>query len=212
LGLVQAIAGRIQDESTRIEKARAEFNFCSIQPHLTRGCKILDVGAWSCYLGELLSGRMGCEVLSLDVVNANKTNVPFRIFDGKRLPVDSGSFDVVLLLYVLHHAADDEPLLTEANRALRDGGRVLVAEDSVDGLWNRILTVGFHVYLWLATRMSCDGVFRTAREWRERFQNAGYAIKATVLLGHHLGRTLWPNNVLFVLEKKAASQLAASAK
>jgi SAM-dependent methyltransferase len=144
---------------------------------------------------------MACEVLSLDVIDANKTDMPFQVFDGKTLPTDSGSFDVVLLLYVLHHAADDQPLLDEAHRVLRDGGRLLIAEDSVDGLWNRVLTVGFHVYLWLATRMSCDGAFRTTSQWQERFRNAGLEIRETISLGHHLGRLLWPNNVLFVLEK-----------
>src|ERR1035441_154933 len=125
----------MQRESARIEKARAEFNFRSIEALIPRGSRVLDVGAWSCYLGQLLRDRMGCEVLSLDVVNANQTDMPFQVFDGQALPVDSGSFDVVLFLYVLHHAADDQPLLDEASRVLRDGGCLLIAEDSVDGLW-----------------------------------------------------------------------------
>jgi SAM-dependent methyltransferase len=147
---------------------------------------------------------MGCEVLSLDVVDVNKTSLPFQVFDGKTLPVDSRSFDVVLLLYVLHHASEDQPLVTESRRVLRDGGSLLIAEDSVDGLWNRVLTVGFHVYLWLVTRMGCDGTFRTTDQWRARFERAGLEIKQIIALGHHLGRTLWPNNVLFVLSKKAS--------
>src|SRR5437879_2995283 len=147
LGVAQAIAKRFEAESERVERARAEFNFRSVEAHIPRGAKVLDVGAWSCYLGELLRDRLACEVLSLDVVDANQTNMPFQVFGGKTLPVDSGAFDVVLLLYVLHHAVEDAPLLDEARRVLRKGGRLLVAEDSVDSLWNRILTVGFHVWL-----------------------------------------------------------------
>jgi SAM-dependent methyltransferase len=198
----QVIAAKLQRESARVEKARAEFNFRSIQSRVPRGCKVLDVGAWSCYLGQLLRDRMGCEVLSLDVVNANKTDMPFQVFDGKALPVASRSFDVVLFLYVLHHAADDRPLLDEASRVLRDGGCLLIAEDSVDGLWNRALTVGFHNWLWLATRMTCSGKFRTTGQWQERLHAAGFEVKETIFLGHHLGRFLWPNNVLFVLKKE----------
>lgn len=197
----QLIATRFQNKAEQVEKARAEFNFRSIRGHLSNGSKVLDVGGWSCYLGELLQSRMSCDVLSLDVVDANKTDVPFQVFDGKTLPVESRSFDVVLLLYVLHHAAEDQPLLEEAGRVLRDDGRLLVAEDSVDGLWNRVLTVGFHVYLWLVTRMSCDGVFRTTNQWQERFRKTGLEIKETIPLRHHLGRFLWPNNILFVLGK-----------
>jgi len=206
MGLGQYIATRMRKEAERVEKARAEFNFRSIEAKVPQGCKVLDVGAWSCYLGELLRDRKGCEVLSLDVLDANKTDMPFQIFNGETLPVESGSFDVILLLYVLHHAADDEPLLHEARRVLRHNGRLLVAEDSVDGLWNRILTVGFHGYLWLATRMSCDGTFRTRDQWRTRFQKAGLQLIETCSLGHHLGRLLWPNNVLFVLERDSAKK------
>ena len=207
MGFGQMIARKMQNESTRVEKARAEFNFRSIQAQIPRGSRVLDVGAWSCYLGELLRDRMGCEVLSLDVINANKTDMPFQVLDGRTLPVDAGSFDVVLLLYVLHHAADDQPLLHEANRVLRERGCLLVAEDSVDGLWNRVLTVGFHGWLWLVTRMSCDGTFRTADQWLKRFSEAGLAVKATISLGHHLGRFLWPNNILFVLSKEGRGGL-----
>ena len=199
--LGQVIAAKLQEESVRVERARAEFNFRSIQAQVPHGCKVLDVGAWSCYLGQLLRDRVGCEVLSLDVVDANKTDMPFQVFDGTALPVESRSFDVVLFLYVLHHAADDQPLLDEARRVLRDGGCLLIAEDCVDGLWNRALTVGFHIWLWLVTRMSCDGRFRTTPRWRARFHAAGFEIKETRFLGHHLGRSLWPNNVLFVLKK-----------
>lgn len=202
MGFAQVITAKLRRASERVEKARAEFNFRSIQALVPQRCKVLDVGAWSCYLGQLLRDRMGCEVLSLDVVNANKTDMPFQVFDGKALPVDSLSYDVVLYLYVLHHAADDQPLLDEARRVLRDGGCLLVAEDSVDGAWNRALTNGFHIWLWLVTRMTCDGTFRTADRWRKRFHEAGFEVKETVFLGHHLGRHLWPNNVLFVLRKE----------
>jgi SAM-dependent methyltransferase len=199
--LGQVIAAKLQRESARVEKARAEFNFRSIQALVPQGCKVLDVGAWSCYLGQLLRDRLACEVLSLDVVNANKTEMPFQVFDGKVLPVDSRSFDVVLFLYILHHAADDKPLLEEASRVLRDGGCLLIAEDRVDGLWNRALTAGFHIWLRLSTGMTRDGEFRTTDQWPKRFHAAGFEVKETIFLGHHLGRFLWPNNVLFVLRK-----------
>ena len=166
--LAQVFAAKLQRKSESVEKARAEFNYRSIREQVPRGCKVLDVGAWSCYLGELLRDRLGCEVLSLDV---------------------------------LHHAPDDQPLLDEAGRVLRDGGCLLIAEDCVDGLWNRALAVGFHIWLWMATGMTCHGRFRTTGQWLEHLHAARLLIKETVYLGHHLGRRLWPNNVLFVLRK-----------
>ena len=205
MSLASSIAAKMQQDAVRVEKARAEFNFRSIQSWLSQGASVLDVGAWSCYLGELLRDRKRCDVLSLDVVDANKTGMPFQTFDGTNLPVESGSYDVVLLLYVLHHAVDDRPLLQEARRVLRERGRVLVAEDCVDTLWDRILTQGFHVWLWLVAKMPCSGKFRTRGQWQAQFRNSGFVIRETVPLGHHIGRTLWPNNVLYVLEKEPAA-------
>ena len=201
--LAHAISKQMQEVTERTERARAEFNFRSIRNHIPRGARVLDVGAWSCYLGELLRDRLDCDVLSLDVVDVNKTGVPFQVFDGKTLPVESASFDCVLLLYVLHHASDDEPLLREAQRVLRDGGRLLVAEDSVETIWNRMITIGFHVWLWLVTRMGCSGTFRTSKQWIGRFSMAGFQPREIQDLGHHLNRSAWPKNILFSLEKRA---------
>jgi SAM-dependent methyltransferase len=201
MGIARAIAAKFDQEAEKVETSRAEFNYRSIESKVPRGSKVLDVGAWKCYLSGLLRDRLDCNVLSLDVVDVNQTDVPFRMFDGQTLPVESNSFDVILLLYVLHHAADDQPLLREAHRTLRDGGVLLVAEDSVDGLWNRMVTVGFHIYLWMVTRMGRDGEFRTTSEWKKRFGELGFKVKETIPLGHHLGRTLWPRNTLFVLGK-----------
>ena len=211
MGFGQVIAARLKSEAERVERARAEFNFSSIQAHVPQACKLLDVGAWSCYLGPMLRDRKGCEVLCLDVVNVNKTDIPFQVFDGRALPADARSYDVVLLLYVLHHAVDDQPLLDEARRVLRDDGCLLIAEDSVDGLWNRVLTVGFHIWLWLVTRMSCDGRFRTTGEWRKRLHATGFEVVEAIFLGHHLGRFLWPNNILFVLRKDSGVRPTSAA-
>ena len=206
--LRQSIAGAITTASTTIEKTRAEFNFDSIRAHVAPMSRVLDVGAWRCYLGMFLRDRLDCDVLSLDVVDASRTDVPFRLFDGRTLPVESRAFDVVLFLYVLHHAADDGILLREARRALADTGRLIVAEDCVDGLWNRARTIGFHVWLWMVTRMTWHQ-FRTTGEWEERFREIGFDVSTRVDLGPHLGRRLWPRNTLFVLTKSAAREAAA---
>ena len=210
MGFADVIAGKMQQESERVERARAEFNYKSVQSWISQGSKVLDVGAWACYLGEMLRDRKRCDVLSLDVIDVNKTGMPFQKFDGRNLPVEDRSYDVVLLLYVLHHAADDEPLLREAGRVLRDRGLLLVAEDCVDTLWDKILTEGFHIWLWLVARMTRDGKFRTGNQWQARFPETGFHVRETISLGHHLGRFLWPNNVLYVLEKESAGHTAGT--
>jgi len=176
-----------------IERERADFNFRAIQPYVPRSAHVLEVGAPSGDLGEILRERAGCDTTSLGQ------------FSGGTLSRESKCFDVVLLLHVLHLTVDDEKLLEEARRACKDGGCVIVAEDSVDGFWDRLVTAGFHLRRQRMTRLKRDGRFRTMAGWCALFQKAGFVVDWTVCLGRHLGRRLWPNNILFVLSKSHVS-------
>ncbi len=191
--------------------ARAVYNADTVGPSVPQGSRLLDVGSWDARTAALLRDERGCDVLAVDVVDKNVTDVAFATFDGHTLPADDESRDVVTLLYVLHHAGDDLALLREAHRVLAPGGRVLVAEDLVETLLQRLVTVGFHVWLWLWTWMGWAGSFRTLEDWSARFSEAGLVVVERKELGPHLGRALWPRNVLFVLEADSPSDPRAAA-
>lgn len=182
------------------EVERAAFNADTVGPWVPEGSRLLDVGSWDARTASLLRDERGCDVLAVDVVDKNVTDVAFATFDGHHLPVDDGTRDVVTILYVLHHADDDLALLREARRVLAQGGRVLVAEDMVQTPIQRLVTVGFHLWLWMWTGMGWDGQFRRFDEWTARFAEAGLRVAEKRELGPHLGKPLWPRNVLFVLE------------
>ncbi|HEY0970675.1 MAG TPA: metalloregulator ArsR/SmtB family transcription factor [Gemmatimonadales bacterium] len=55
-------------------------------------------------------------------------NVELRAGSLERLPVDDGSLDAAVLSLVLHHLPDPPAALTEARRALRPDGRLLVVD------------------------------------------------------------------------------------
>ncbi len=186
--------------SDRIYGAHAEYNFESIAPHVPAGARVLDVGAWNCRVGALLHERLGCEVVNVDVVDKNTTALPLLIFDGRTLPVADASCEVVSFLYVLHHSSDDTALLAEARRVVAPRGRVLIGEDMVDTVWQRIVAIGFHIWLLLFTGMGWKGKFRTVAAWQARFATAGLRLVDMHPLGPHMGRRLWPHNVVFVLE------------
>lgn len=189
-----------RETSARIISEHLAHNLASVSPYIASGSKVLDVGAWDGLLGEALVERLDCRVLGVDVVDRNQTRIPFRLFDGSRLPVaDDERFDVVLLLYVLHHAVDDLVLLREARRVLAPGGCVIVGEDVVERLGQRLHTLGFHVFLLVFQGLGWKGRFRRAHAWQARFAEAGLRVDQAAHVGSQGGRKFFPDNVLFVL-------------
>lgn len=188
------------ETSARLISEHLAHNVASVAPYIAAGSSVLDVGAWDGLLGEALIQRLSCRVLGVDVVDRNQGRIPFRLFDGDRLPVaEDERFDVVLLLYVLHHAADDLALLREARRVLAPGGCVIVGEDVVERLGQRLHTLGFHVFLLVFQGLGWKGRFRPARAWQERFAEAGLRVDQAAHVGSQGGRRFFPDNVLFVL-------------
>jgi SAM-dependent methyltransferase len=186
--------------SESIKVAHTERNYATVASHIAAGARVLDVGAWDGRLGALLAERKACAVTLVDVVDKNETALPLRRYDGRTLPCADGEhFDVVQLLYVLHHALDDLQLLREAHRVLAPDGRVLIGEDLVETRRQRWVTHGFHLWLFAMTWMRQRGRFRTRAQWRERFAAAGFAVEQERELGAEGERSWWPQNILYVL-------------
>ena len=53
-----------------------------------------------------------------------------QIVEGRieRLPLESGSLDIALVVHLLHHVADPTAALAEVARVLRPGGRLVIAD------------------------------------------------------------------------------------
>lgn len=185
-------------KSARLEAAHLAWNLAAVAPHVRPGARVLDVGSWDCMLGAALRDRCRAQVVCTDVVDRNRTDVELRLLRGTALPVgDDERFDVVTLLYVLHHAADDLALLREARRVLAPGGVVVVGEDRVETAGERARTVGFHLWLLAFTFMGWKGRFRRQAVWRARFAEAGLVVRDVIELG--ASGSLFPKNVLYVL-------------
>ncbi len=198
-----------RETSHRLQAEHLAWNLRAVEPFVAPGARVLDVGAWDCRLGAALRDRRGARVVCTDVVDRNQTDVELRLLRDGRLPVDDDErFDVVQLMYVLHHAADDRALLREAARVLAPGGTVLVGEDRVETAGERVRTVGFHLWLLAVTFMGWRGRFRRIAAWRRRFAEAGLEVREVVELGAE--RRLFPKNLLFVLGKAAAPPAATA--
>lgn len=99
--------------------------------------RILDIGSGNCAYAKLLI-ESGHQLTALDI--SNKSAFPdFQplIYDGKRLPFEDNSFDLVQLITVLHHVKDPEALVLEAKRV---GKNVLIQEEIYKSTPQKYLT------------------------------------------------------------------------
>ena len=101
--------------------------------------RLLDIGTGTGRVLELLAPRVR-QALGVDASKAmlalarsrlsgpDFAHCAVRLADMYRLPLAEGSFDVVVLQMVLHHAEDPAGAVQEATRVLAPGGRLLVID------------------------------------------------------------------------------------
>ena len=107
------------------------------------GLVVLDFGAGSCWLSSCLN-RLGCRTVSVDVSpsalelgrelfaldprHRGELEPRFLPYDGHRIPLPEASVDRVACFDAFHHVPNQDEVLSEMFRVLRDGGRAVLAE------------------------------------------------------------------------------------
>jgi SAM-dependent methyltransferase len=147
-----------------------------LRPALEPSWSVLDVGCgegWVC--AEL--AHEGREVTGIDIVDVRKTALPsFQLWNGEQLPFPDESYDVVALVFVLHHVPNElKPgLLREARRVARQ--RVFILEDTPRTPLDRLAG-------WMHGRRhrrqigsTADFGFYTQREWEALCPEHGLAV------------------------------------
>jgi SAM-dependent methyltransferase len=142
---------------------------------LPRRARVLDVGCGSGFIAHHLAAILAARVTGLDVRRKADAPIEYLCYDGARFPIPEGSYDAVLLCYVLHHARDQRAFLGEVRRVLRAGGLVVVYEDIPGGRWDRAVCL-LHERQWRARTGPCT--FRLEEGWRELFAPAGFEVVA----------------------------------
>jgi len=136
--------------------------------------KVLDIGGgWGFYVEPLRRSR-GCEVTVLDVVEPTFHKAPVVTYDGERMPFRDRSFDVSLLVTVLHHVRSPEQVLAEAKRVTRRF--VIVVEDLYRHWAGRVWTILRDSFFTLEF-VGHPRNFRGKREWFQCFENLGLKVE-----------------------------------
>lgn len=142
-----------------------------VQKFLVKSDKILDLGSGPGSITQILREQK-YQVTPIDI-SLNPEFKP-QIFDGKTIPYSNQSFDVVLILTVLHHVATPEVLLKEAQRV---GKKIIIIEDIYSNKIQQYLTY------WTDSIVNLEfnghpHSNRTDKMWKQTFQKLGMQLES----------------------------------
>ena len=87
---------------------------------IPRDLTVLDVGSGDGRIASrLMELRPELDIRAIDTTVRANAMVPTTHYDGQRFPFDAQSFDVVMMIDVLHHVQDIDAILAEAVRVSR---------------------------------------------------------------------------------------------
>ena len=170
--------------SIGLEK-RAEQFVSLFAEFIPSKARVLDIGGGWGFYAEPLKRLRDCQVTVLDVVEPSFRKVPVVTYGGGEMPFPDKSFDVSLLITMLHHVETPERLLREARRVTRRF--VVVVEDLYRHSVGRIWTVLRDSLLNLEF-VGHPRQFRMKEEWFRCFRGLGFKVESekevyTFLLG-----------------------------
>jgi ubiquinone/menaquinone biosynthesis C-methylase UbiE len=156
---------------------------------------VLDVGSGRGYIAKEIA-KAGKKVQCLDVKDLNLTDLPLKVYGGKRIPFKDNSFGTVLTCYVLHHAEDPIYLLKECVRVAKK--RLIIFEDDADGPLTKILDVLFNKLHGVDTPLN----FKNVNEWVKEFRKLN--LKIIKIKRGVEKQWFYPGveHIMFVLEKQ----------
>jgi ubiquinone/menaquinone biosynthesis C-methylase UbiE len=121
--------------SSFVLKSRARVLAKHLLRFLPSDCTILDIGSGDGLLGYMLQEQgEGLQVHGIDVLPRAKTHIQIVPFDGVSIPYPAKSFDIALMVDVLHHTDDPMLLLREADRIARRG--VIIKDHVTNGVFS----------------------------------------------------------------------------
>ncbi len=182
----------------------AKLRFENIKNYIV-GDKILDLGAGNGLLALEIKKQLKKEVLLVDIIDYNYTDLPIIIFNPKDpLPIANEEVDTTILYCVLHHASNPEHLLHEAARVTK---RRLVIKESYIEKENIMITNSF--VDWFFNRVIGDEDinvplnFLKIKSWETLLKSYGFTVIETKYVG--TDEPAVPEHHVFIIAEKSNS-------
>jgi len=202
------------------------------------GALVADIG---CGAGEISEGIIKNvsgvkKVIATDIIQYHRITHPsveFRLQSrGDRIPIESDTVDTVVLSYILHHIKENlqENFLQDTYRVLRDGGKVVILEDTYSDtlrpeqeskLLEKFLRLDdeekktvLAINDWLGNVVfrGLDMVlpfnYKSMEEWKRHFSVTNFAITHEQFLGTPKDSFHFAPRGIFVLEKVSAPRVS----
>lgn len=171
-------------------------------PFIAKGAKIIDIGCGRGITTNEFHDYFQAEILGVDVTDQRIIDFPFQKIDGKNLPFSNDSFDVALIINVLHHTDDPEKLLSEAKRITKE--KIIICEDLKEkGISQFANWLHKSTYRISAPFLAQPNNFHSREEWKRKFSKYGLRVSFEKIFSQPLGWLYPIKNVLFVLTKEA---------
>jgi SAM-dependent methyltransferase len=168
---------RVHD--SRVHVRRVNILSSRLAGLIPANARVLDIGSgdgWIC--ARLAELRRDLEIIAVDTLVRRDTRFPVVAYDGLHLPYETGSFDAIVLVDVLHHVPHDRSLLAEVLRVTRR--HVVIKDHLCESALDR----------WVLRKMDRVGnehlgvesvfAYKSRREWDRLFVDLGLAIRQWV--------------------------------
>lgn len=162
-----------------ISSLRAHTIARKLKPFISAADRVIDIGAGTCRVAREVQRVTGTAITPIDMLDYNKTTLVIQLYDGETLPYEDNSFDVALLIFVLHHADNIDKVLKEAQRVSR--ARIIVMEDTPRGgleqrAWRKIDYQGNHAK---RPEVNIAHGTKTIDQWKDHFHDLGLEVLHT---------------------------------
>ena len=172
---------------------RAKIIATQVSPYLKNtGDKVIDYGAGDGQITQILHDKLGLNIEGVDVrlYKASNITVPIKLFNGSHVDVADKEYGSGLLTNVLHHEKENEKILNELDRIVKN--KLVVLETVPVGKTEEIMEQDkdrtfMNDYLYNRLFHSADvpvpGTFETPQKWIERFSQHGWQLDSEEDLG-----------------------------
>jgi ubiquinone/menaquinone biosynthesis C-methylase UbiE len=147
-----------------------------VAKYVEQGSSVLDLGAGTGWVAKRLAERKDCQASLVDVLDCNETDLPHRVYDGRVIPHADKSFDVTLLVFVLHHSQNQEEILRESARVTRK--RIVVVEDTPRNAFELTVDKLCDSLMSMQHGFATPATYRKIGEWKSIFGKLGLELSA----------------------------------